>query len=124
LDGRSARRKAATYIERKQNERRHPCHDPSVRAGEDGSSPRPRGHCDRHWLGLGSPNSGETVGLMLLISAVNNRSFQYVIKVNNELKDSQERTRFQLVYGGGSMKSGGRHETCAESEQTRGGAKQ
>jgi hypothetical protein len=49
----SARRKAATYT---QNKRTHTdihalsgirTHDPSVRADEDGSCLRPRGHCAR-----------------------------------------------------------------------------
>jgi hypothetical protein len=53
LDGRSARRKAATYT---QNKRTHAdirassairTHDPNVLAGEDGSCLRLRGHCDR-----------------------------------------------------------------------------
>jgi hypothetical protein len=57
LDGGSARRKAATYTQNNTNiEQTHTdihalseirTHDPSVRASEDSSCPRPRGHCDR-----------------------------------------------------------------------------
>jgi hypothetical protein len=58
LDGGTARRKAATYTQKNTNtELTHTdihasseirTHDPSVRAGEDGSCLSPRGHCDRH----------------------------------------------------------------------------
>jgi hypothetical protein len=57
FDGGSARRKAATCTQgRTDLEETHTdihasngirTHDPSVRAGEDGSCLRPRGHCDR-----------------------------------------------------------------------------
>jgi hypothetical protein len=57
FDGGSARRKAATYTQNNTNtEQTHTdihassgirTHDPSVRASEDSSCPRPRGQCDR-----------------------------------------------------------------------------
>jgi hypothetical protein len=52
LDGGSTRRKAATYKQNNTNRDIHAssvfrAHDPSVRADEDSSYPRPRGHWDR-----------------------------------------------------------------------------
>jgi hypothetical protein len=59
LDGGSGRRKAATYTENNTNTEWTNTdihawsgirtHDPSVRAGEDGSCVRPRGHSNRHF---------------------------------------------------------------------------
>jgi hypothetical protein len=58
--GGSARRKDAAYIKKNTNIEIHASsgsrtHDPSVRAGEDGSSFRPRGHCDRTFINLTKP---------------------------------------------------------------------
>jgi hypothetical protein len=61
VDGGSARRKASTYTQNNTNKINasdthvssgNQTHDPSVRASEDGSCHRPRGHCDRlmHYL--------------------------------------------------------------------------
>ena len=47
LDGGSARREAATYIQGNTNTQTHRTHYPSVRASEDSSCVRPLGHCDR-----------------------------------------------------------------------------
>jgi hypothetical protein len=51
LNGGSARRKTATYTQNKHTDIHvsswNRTHDPSVRAGDDGSCLRPRGHCDR-----------------------------------------------------------------------------
>jgi hypothetical protein len=53
LDGSSAHRKVASYTQNNTDTDIHASsgirtHDPSVRAGEDSSCLRPRGHCDRH----------------------------------------------------------------------------
>jgi hypothetical protein len=67
MDGGLARSKAATYTQNNANtEYTHTdihslngirTHDPSVRAGEDGSFLRPLGHCDRPTLLLPYPFS-------------------------------------------------------------------
>jgi hypothetical protein len=62
LERGSARRKAATYTQNNTNTDIRAStgirtHDPSVRAGEDGSCLRPHGHCDRLPLSLQILNS-------------------------------------------------------------------
>jgi hypothetical protein len=72
LGRRSVRRKAATYTQttQTQNKCTHTdihslsgirTHDPSIRASEDSSCLRPRGHCDRLPRGLSSKILYETI---------------------------------------------------------------
>jgi hypothetical protein len=78
-------------------------HDPSVRAGEDGSCLRPRGHCDRHIGQIPAKNELSqthfTVYIKYQISLKSEiDSVVSELKHEDELTDTTYSLRVQSVY--------------------------